>query len=252
MKNNNIKITTGRQIFIVASRFRAIFNRILKPKDDYFLARSLNPISNKFGFDRGKPIDRYYIEKFLKNSQRYIRGHCLEIHDNNYTLKYGKNKVTKSDVLDIDTNNKLANIYGDLRRLNNIKDNTYDCLLITHTLGMIDDYESAIKECWRILKPSGTLIATVSSIGPVYDIERNYWRFTEASIRYIFKKYFNERKLYIHSYGNILSAQAFWVGLSTEELTNQELNYNDPHFSIIIALRATKTKQSKPKATYEK
>lgn len=240
MKKNRISKTVREKIFIMACKLRAILNRTIKPKDYYFLARSLNPISNKFGFDRGKPVDRYYIETFLKDSQRHIKGHCLEIHDNKYTLIYGKNEVTKSDVLDIDTNNKFANIYGDLRKLDNIKDNTYDCLLITHTFGMIDDYESAIKECWRILKPSGTLIATVSSIGPIYDIENNFWRFTEASIKYIFKKYFNKNSLYIRSYGNIFSAQAFWVGLSTEELNNQELNYNDPRFSVIIAVRATK------------
>lgn len=215
---------------------RAFIWRTLRPKRGY----KLTPISRKYGFDRGLPIDRYYIEAFLTENKKYIKGRVLEIHDNEYTARFGGRKVKKSDILDIDTANRKANIYDDLRNLKKIRSDTYDCLIITQTLGVIDRYEAAIKECWRILKPKGVLLATASSMGPAWDLKENYWRFTTASFQYLFSKHFSKRNLKVYSYGNVLSGQGYWVGLSAEEFKKSELDYNDPHFPIIVAARVIK------------
>jgi glycosyltransferase involved in cell wall biosynthesis len=39
--------------------------------------RRVKPINRRFGFDRGLPIDRYYIEYFLKKHNVNIKGHVL-------------------------------------------------------------------------------------------------------------------------------------------------------------------------------
>lgn len=229
-------------IIKIISPIRAIIMRKIKSKNNYFLAtRNLKPVSYKFGFDRGKPIDRYYIEKFLEENKNLIKGNCLEIVDNSYTLKYGNKKITKSDILDNNFKNKGATIHGNLKKLIMISDNTYDCLIITHTLGMIDDYETAIRECHRILKPGGALLVTLSSFSPVWD-EYTMWRFTVSAAKYVFGKYFKKQNLIVKSYGNVLVGQCFWVGLAMEELTKKELNYNDPHFPCIITIRSIKEK----------
>ena len=132
-------------------------------KKERFYSSTAEPISRKFGIDRGTPIDRYYIAKFVENNKKYIHGNCLEIEDPRYTSKYGES-VTKIDILDINKKNKKANIIGDLRNLTKIKDNSYDCLVITQVIGMIDDIDSVIAECYRILKPKGTLLLTSSSM----------------------------------------------------------------------------------------
>uniref|UniRef100_A0A7C4TNP2 Methyltransferase domain-containing protein n=1 Tax=candidate division WWE3 bacterium TaxID=2053526 RepID=A0A7C4TNP2_UNCKA len=226
-------------------QIRAVIVRNLLPKSGYFLfsanpKRSLEPISKKFGFDRGTPVDRYYIEKFLEANKGLIEGKCLEIHDNHYTKKYGAEKVTHSDALDVDTDNKAANIIGDLRNLTNVQSNSYDCLIITHTFGVIDEYERAIAECHRILKPGGVLLATVSAMGIAWDVKNSFWRFTVASASYVFSKYFKKDLLEVDSYGNVLSGQAFWVGLGAEELSIEELNHNDKHFPVIVTIKAEK------------
>lgn len=56
------------------------------------------PYSNDFGFDRGQPIDRYYIEKFLYENREIITGDVLEIGDDTYTKKFGLN-VKNSHIL---------------------------------------------------------------------------------------------------------------------------------------------------------
>lgn len=229
----------------VLFKVRAFIIRIIKPKSGYFLfptdkvVKSTEPISRKFGFDRGTPIDRYYIESFIKENAPYIKGVCLEIHDNYYTKKYGKN-VTTEDVLDIDTTNWQATTYGDLRNLKAIKSNTYDCLIITQTFGVIDDYQAAVSECYRILKPGGSIIGSATSIGAISNLQMTYWRFAVPSIKYVFGKCFDLNKLTIKTYGNVLAGQCSWVGLAAEELTKEELDVNDPYFSMVIGFRATK------------
>ena len=224
---------------------RGYIVRTIRPKSNYFLfkapERNLKPASIMYGFDRGTPVDRYYIEAFLEENKEYIKGVCLEITDNQYTEKFGGNRVTKSDVLDIDTNNKEANIYGDMRNLDMIESNTYDCLIITQTYVMIDDFHAAVKECFRILKPGGTLLVTMPCLSPVWNIKNHCWRFTVASSEYTFGKHVTAENLLVKSYGNVLSGQAFWVGMAIQDLTKEELDYNDQYFPVIIGTRAIKS-----------
>src|SRR5438876_1720600 len=76
--------------------------------------RRKTPISRHFGFDRGLPIDRYYIEGFLARNAADIRGRVLEIGDNAYTRKYGGHSVTMSDVLHVAKGNPIATFVDDL------------------------------------------------------------------------------------------------------------------------------------------
>lgn len=220
---------------------RAVVMKKIKPKDHYYLAKNTQPISDKFGYDRGTPINRYYIEHFLDENKKLIKGRCLEVVDNNYTKRFGGERVVKSDILDNDKSNKQATIIDDLKNLVTVKDNTFDCLVITQTLGMIDEFDQAIKECKRILKPGGVLLLTVSAMSPVLEVnESTYWRFTVAGAKYAFGKYFSKDKLEVKSCGNALAGQSFWVGLALEELTEKEIAFNDPQFPVIITVKATK------------
>lgn len=220
---------------------RAVIMRIIRPNSTYWLAtRSLEPISMKFGFDRGTPIDRFWIEQFLQKNGRDIAGKCLEVTDNDYTKRFGGTQVTVSDVLDINRKNPKATIYGDLRKLTSVKSNQYDCVILTHVLGIIDDYEAAVSELYRILKPGGVLLLTVSALSPTRDLELNYWRFTMASAAYLLSKFFKKKNVHVGSYGNVFAGQCFWVGMAQEELTREELEYNDPRFQCVVTVRAVK------------
>ena len=231
-------------IFETLNFFRNRVVRFFIPASSYFMfvrpKRNLKSVSKVYGFDRGKPIDRYYIESFLQENKEVIRGKCLEITDTQYIQKYGGNKVTSAEALDVDRNNPNATIYGDLKKLDSIKNNRFDCLIITQTLVMIDDYEAAIKECKRILKPGGILLVTMPCLSPVWNIDNHHWRFTGASARYVFGKYFDKNKLEIKTYGNALTGQAFWVGMSQQDLKKDELKFNDPYFPVIVSIKAIK------------
>jgi len=231
------------KLYIFLIKIKKILKRFFKPKIIYLIFRKKEPLSDLYGLDRGQAIDRYYIENFLKNNQNLIQGECLEILNNEYTKKYGQNKVIKSDILDIDQNNKKANIHGDLKNLNNILDNIYDCIILTQVLQFIDDYEKAISECRRILKKDGVLLTTVPSISRIDCVageSGDFWRFTKAGIRYSFLRYFRDNEVEISSLGNCLIGMNFWIGSSQEELSKKELDYHDPNFPCVITVKAIK------------
>lgn len=216
--------------------------RMLKPRWFYLVSKKLHPISLNYGKDRGRPIDRYYIGKFFSENAGLIKGVCLEIEDDHYTRLFGQN-VIRSDILDINRNNETAKIYADLRNMPQISDNGYDTIILTQVLLYIDDYEAAISECRRILKPGGTLFAIVPAMCRIdvrAGVENDYWRFTKASAQYVFGKYFSKDRLVVKTWGNVLAGLGFWIGLSQEEFSRKELDYNDASFPVLITVKAVK------------
>jgi SAM-dependent methyltransferase len=233
-----------QNIILKTIRFiRAKLIPVIKPKWHYFLApaRHVLPISKKHGFDRGTPIDRYYTDKFLEKYGNDIKGKVLEVGNRYYTKKFGADRVKVSDILDIDSGNKRANIIGDLRDLKEVKDNTYDCLVLTFVFGLIDDYQSALKESRRILKPGGVLLAVTCSSSS-YNPQTDYWRFTPNSAGLVFGQVFGDENIELKTYGNTLSGQYTWVGMAAEELSQKELDFHHPRYTTIIGIRAVKAK----------
>lgn len=222
-------------------RGKYLIKRFFRPQWIYSILRSVKPWSDSYGKDRGKPLDRYYIKKFLSENQDSITGKCLEVRDDRYTKKFGR-RVSSSDIVDIDRKNKKATIFSDLRNMKEIQDNTYDCILLTQVLQFIDEFEKALRECRRILKPGGVILATVPAISRI-DVasssKGDFWRFTESGARYAFKKYFGE-KVVSKNFGNCLSGYAFWIGLCQNEIPKRKLDFVDPNFPVIIGVRATK------------
>jgi glycosyltransferase involved in cell wall biosynthesis len=201
------------------------------------------PFSTQFGYDRGGPLDRYYIESFLKQHNAFIKGKVLEIGDNEYTMRFGGNKVMHSDILHVDEQNTKATFYGDLSHAPHLPDNHFDCIVLTQTLHLIYNYHEAVKTCYRILKPGGALLLTVPGISHIDQGEwKQYWlwSFTGASIKKILAEIFHENNTEIATYGNVLVAASFLYGLGFSELKKEQLDYFDPHYQVIISAVAIK------------
>jgi FkbM family methyltransferase len=206
----------------------------------------VEPISRLFGFDRGTPIDRYYIETFLKQSRSYIRGRVLEIGDNTYTKKYGEG-VTQSEVLNA-VSSPQATIVGDLATGKNIPETAFDCIILTQTLLCIYDIKSAVQHTIKALKPGGTVLITVPGISQIsrYDMERwgDYWRFTDKSLKMLLKEAGPDCDIEIETFGNVAIAKAYLDGLALEEVPREALEYKDNDYQLILTARVTKSVQN--------
>jgi glycosyltransferase involved in cell wall biosynthesis len=205
--------------------------------------RRLTPISREFGFDRGLPIDRYYVESFLARYANDIHGHVLEVGDDSYMCKFGGERVTKKDILHVAEGNPAATIVADLARADHIPSNLFDCIILTQTLHLVYNVEAALQTVHRILKPGGVLLATFPGISQISIDEWSdswYWSFTMRSAQRLFGKVFSDKNIEIQSYGNVLAATAFLQGLAAEELDQEELDHFDPHYQAVITVRAVK------------
>jgi len=202
------------------------------------------PISRAFGFDRGVPIDRYYIEKFLDTNRQLVHGNVLEIAENVYSKQFGAN-VSKYEILHFDDTNRQATIVGDLTKPETLPENRIDCFICTQTLNFILDVGKAIEGCYKVLKPGGCLLATVSGISQIsrYDMDRwgDYWRFTDLSIRLLMEKVFGEGNVEVVTYGNSLAATAFLKGLAVDDLPDRSLlDVQDADYQVTIGIKAIK------------
>ena len=201
------------------------------------------PLSAHWGRDRGKPIDRHYIDRFLDRHRTDIRGRVLEVRDSRYTEQFGGAAVTARDVIDLDSGNGAATVVADLRRAHVVPSSIYDCVILTQTLHLVDDMPAAIAECARMLRPGGVLLATVPSVIRVDDeagVDGDFWRLTEASARQLFAAAFPVDAFDVTAYGNVMACAAFLYGLSVEEMAEDDLDRSDPAFPVIVAIRAVK------------
>jgi SAM-dependent methyltransferase len=208
----------------------------------------LKPISRIHGLDRGQPIDRYYIERFLRVHAGDIQGHVLEIADDTYTRQFGGSRVVRSDVLHVEEGHPKTTIVADLTCADYLPCDAFDCIILTQTLPVIYDLQAAVATLHRILKPGGVMLATLPGISKIsrYDMERwgYFWSFTSLSAWRLFASAFGEAHVEVQARGNVLIAVAFLHGLAAEELTPDELEYHDPDYEVNITARVVKAESS--------
>jgi len=205
--------------------------------------RSIQPVSTDFGFTRGIPVDRYYIEKFLEENKSYIQGRVLEVADSTYSKKFNSG-VEKFEIFSTGGENVKATVTGDLTNPSSLPENMIDCFICTQTFNFIYDVKKAIEGSFKLLKPGGVILCTVAGLCQVsrYDMDRwgDYWRFTDLSIRKMFSEVFGEQNVELSIFGNVLSATALLQGISSEELKTEELNFNDRNYQVVISVVAKK------------
>lgn len=204
---------------------------------------SIEPVSRDFGYDRGNPVDRFYIENWLQDRSGDVKGHVLEVSEDAYSKRFGGSKITRQDVIHLNLSDPPITIVGDLTIPGVMPDNTFDCIIITQTLQMIFNLEDAVTRLHAALKPGGVLLLTVPGITQLESGEWGEawcWSFTQRSIRELFGKKFDLDAMNIQTYGNHFAAIAYLTGAALEEIDTKKLEKVDMTYPMIVALRAQK------------
>jgi SAM-dependent methyltransferase len=205
--------------------------------------RRTTPVDANWGFERGTPIDRVYVERFVGAHADDIRGRVLEIAAPDYTTRFGR-AVTSVDVLMAEAGNPEATIVADLTDAPQIPDDAFDCAIVTQTLQFVYDVRAALHTLHRVLAPEGVLLATVpglTKISPHEDaVYGEWWHYTARSLRRLAGEAFGDANVEVVSYGNVLAATGFLYGLAASDLKREELGAHDPLFEVVLGLRAAK------------
>jgi SAM-dependent methyltransferase len=205
--------------------------------------RRLTPIDANWGFERGTPVDRLYVERFIGGHAGDISGRVLEIAAPDYTSRFGSG-VTAVDVLMAEEGNPQATIVADLTDAPQIPDGMFDCAIVTQTLQFVYDTRSALATLHRVLAPGGVLLVTVPGLTKISPPEDEaygeWWHYTARSLRRLGAEAFGEENVEVASFGNVLAATAFLYGLAASDLEPSELDARDPLYEVVVGLRAVK------------
>jgi SAM-dependent methyltransferase len=209
-----------------------------------FLPLPASPASRKFAFDRGTPIDRLLVERFLEKHAADIRGRVLEVADREYTVRFGGDRVTRSDILHAVPGNPEATIVGDLVTGKGLRWGVFDCLVITQTLHVIFDIRAAVKNIHRMLRTGGTALVSIPGISQIsrYDTDRwgDFWRMTPDAAKLLFADVFPPGRVTVEACGNVRLATAFLYGLSAEEVPPGAFSEIDRDYPLLVFVRAVK------------
>jgi SAM-dependent methyltransferase len=202
------------------------------------LAGIREPMSRVFGLDRGTPIDRHYIEEFLASHSALIRGRTLEVGECTYSLRFGAGRVERAEALVFEGPAGEGRLLGDLTDPAGLPESRYDCFVCTQTFNFIYDVAAAVRGAHRVLKPGGTLLATVAGISQVsrWDFERwgDFWRFTPLALERRIGEVFGS-ELEVRGRGNLLAATALLHGLAVQDLPDAAaLDADDPDYPVVV------------------
>jgi SAM-dependent methyltransferase len=204
-------------------------------------------VSEYFGFERGTPVDRYYLHQFLNAHRGVITGKVLEIQVSGYTRRYG-HAVSLAHTVDIDPSiSPTPTFVVDLARAEGvIPDDTYDCFLLPNTLSVIRDIEGALRNALRVVKPGGVVIATAAGFVQLTGRDDDYWRMSAAGWREVTNRVWPGCEVTVEQHGNCLTAVGAMLGLTMEEFSPDELQAHHDKFSVAITLFCRKTSGACP------
>lgn len=204
--------------------------------------RRTTPLHPAFGYHRGTPVDRYYIERFLRNHAELIRGDGLEIGEDRYLSEIGGSRLTSVTTLQL-AEPGPGRLVGDLTEPETLPEGVFDCFICTQTLNFVFDVRTALHSCHRVLKPGGHLLLTVAGTSQIsrYDADRwgDYWRFTPQGLSRLAQDVFGAEGA-VSGWGNVLSATSLFHGIVAEELEPEELDEVGTDYPVVISFVGAK------------
>ena len=210
---------------------------------DFGDLRRTAPLNRAWGGDRGTPVDRWYIGRFLAANADAVRGVVGEIGEDLYASRLGGERVTAVEILDVDAGNPRVTRVIDLGRPESMPDALLDTFIATQVLHLVRDHARGVEAIHRCLRPGGVALVTVPGISKIYrsgiDGVFDHWRYTAAGARALFETAFDD--VTVDAPGNVLSATAFLHGLAAEELTADELAADDAEYPLLVTIRARRS-----------
>jgi SAM-dependent methyltransferase len=217
---------------------RRIYGRVAIGSGQFNRTR---PLSLEYGYDRGTPIDRYYIEAFLQAHASDIRGRVLEVGDDTYSRRFGGQRIAHQDILHIQADNPKATIVGELGDPRTLPSGAFDCIILTQTLHLIYDMVAAVGELRRALAPGGVALITVPGVSSIDRGEWGgswHWSLTELSMKRLLTEAFGSGEVSVEAFGNLYAATAFLHGACAEEVDAGKLRMRDQAYPVTIAAAA--------------
>ena len=201
--------------------------------------RRVTPIDPNWGFERGTPIDRYYLHHFFDSERALITGDVLEVQNSSYTRRYGRD-LRRADTFDVVP--QFSPTYlCDLAHSDGVLPSAaYDCVILPNTLQHLRELDRCLASLWRVVRPGGTILASAAGLIPLTADAPDYWRLSPAGWAEVLQREWAGSELSVVGHGNCLAAVAAQLGLALEELSDGELNAFDTRYPVLTTIRSRK------------
>lgn len=128
--------------------------------------------------------ERVLLNKAIEKFAPHIRGKVLDVGAGAFD-RYGKlfscDSYTRMDI----SAREGIDLVGTAESVP-VPDSSYDAIVCTQVLGDVKDPRLAVKEFFRVLKPSGVVLVSEALFNPLHDQPNDYWRFTPHTFKMLF------------------------------------------------------------------
>ncbi len=199
------------------------------------------PLSRKFGMDRGTPLDRHWLAQFFKrHASPGLAGAGLEVGGTQYLKDYFPG-LSRQYLFP--TSDGQPDCLGcNLETGEGVLPGRFDLLIATQVYNFIHGTAEALRHSAELLKPGGVLIGSVGGISQIsrYDADRwgHYHSFTIQSWQRYLAEHFDD--VQIECFGNVHTACAYLNGLAAEEIDPATLDRHDPDYPVTLCFRAVR------------
>ena len=126
------------------------------------------------------------------------------------------------------------NIYGDAQKLA-FADNTFDTISFLEVIEHLPNPQSAVKECYRVLKPNGKLIFSMPFLYTIHDAPFGFQRLTIYGLRQLFTQ--NRFKIVKEkANGSPLTTATLLGNIALVKTTLNAITKKHPFFLMILIL----------------
>jgi SAM-dependent methyltransferase len=195
------------------------------------------PICHKFGFTRGTPVDRYYLNQFVNKIREQVVGSVLEIGGVQLNKEiYQFSYATEYQTLDLVFTPGVT-VVGDVHDSTIIVPESLDTILLFNVLEHCHNPWVVVQNIYSWLRVGGKCFCMVPSAQRLHSIPKDYWRPLPDGMKQLFQG-FSEYNL--HIYGNPLTVLASFMGVAAEELSPQDLDSFHPDYPVSTCITAMK------------
>lgn len=199
--------------------------------------RRVAPFDPMFGFTRGTPIDRYYLDRFIEHIRPEVRGAVLEIGGSRANReKYRFDAAIEYRAMDVQRSPDV-DLVGDAHDRGAIPPGTLDAIVIFNVLEHCARPWIVAENLHAWLRVGGKVFAMVPSVQRVHGRPKDYWRPYPDGMEALFA-HFARSRLFV--YGNPLTSLAATMGIAVEELSTDELDRVNAAYPVATCVVAEK------------
>ena len=188
---------------------------------DWGTMRRRFAICEWFGFSRGAPVDRYYLDRFVAEIRERVVGEVLEIGGRSANRElYGFPNVTRYQTLDMRPGPGV-DIVGDAHDPAIHPPDSVDSIVAFNVLEHCEQPWKVVENMRLWLRRGGWAFCMVPNAQRIHAMPRDYWRALPEAVQWMFRD-FSTRE--IRQYGNPTTVIAAYLGIAAEELSRDELD----------------------------